>query len=296
MGSDKGGSDKRRFGGGHQLPGGTGPGPETTPLDEGLKLEEDDISLDRDEPDRSASPGGGIYFKLGVAAVVAAGLVVILLVILSPSSHRRPGPGVTGPSVGSDAGKLSSQVAALAKQVQDLRQDVKDIRTDLDQVARDLKKIKPLSGAPAGSGGAAALTSRLDARLAKIRARLRRLEKAKTAQRLNALDGRLVRLRVKVDRLTKAPAGRRPAARSSRAATKTAPVKRPPIKRASRSFFADPTAGRTRLTVHRVADGETLYRIARKYGVTVADLRRWNNNLDPTKVRKGMKLKVYLRP
>ncbi|MBU1740418.1 MAG: LysM peptidoglycan-binding domain-containing protein [Proteobacteria bacterium] len=300
MGSDKGGSEKRRFGGDRQLPGGAGPGPEATPLDEGLKLEDDDISLDRDEPGRSASLGGGIYFKLGVAAVVAAGLVVILLVILSSSSRRPTGPGGAGPGIGSDPVKLSSQMAALAKKVQELKQDVKDIRTDLEQVARDLKKIKPLSGAAGGRVNATALMSRLnrglDDRLTKIKTRLRRLEKAKTALRLTALNGRLKRLQGRVDRLAKARAGRRPAARSTRAGPKAGQVKRPPAKRTGRSFFDDPSSGRTRLRVHRVEEGETLYRIARKYGVAVTDLRRWNDNIDPTKVRKGMKLKVHLRP
>lgn len=44
-------------------------------------------------------------------------------------------------------------------------------------------------------------------------------------------------------------------------------------------------------TYHTVAKGETLYRIARQYGVTVDDLKAWNN-LTSNLIKVGQKLRV----
>ena len=43
---------------------------------------------------------------------------------------------------------------------------------------------------------------------------------------------------------------------------------------------------------HRIARGETLYSIARKYGVTVDLLQRSNNITDPTRLRSGQELTI----
>lgn len=44
--------------------------------------------------------------------------------------------------------------------------------------------------------------------------------------------------------------------------------------------------------VHRIARGETLYSIAKKYGVTVDLLQRSNGITDPTRLRSGQKLTI----
>ena len=44
--------------------------------------------------------------------------------------------------------------------------------------------------------------------------------------------------------------------------------------------------------VHRIATGETLYSIARKYGVTVDLLQRSNGITDPTRLRSGQELTI----
>ena len=44
--------------------------------------------------------------------------------------------------------------------------------------------------------------------------------------------------------------------------------------------------------VHRIATGETLYSIARKYGVTVDLLQRTNGITDPTRLRTGLELTI----
>ncbi|GAA5335650.1 MULTISPECIES: LysM peptidoglycan-binding domain-containing M23 family metallopeptidase [Thermus] len=46
--------------------------------------------------------------------------------------------------------------------------------------------------------------------------------------------------------------------------------------------------------VHTVAPGETLYGIARRYGVRVEDLARWNGLSDPNRIRAGQVLWVGL--
>lgn len=54
-------------------------------------------------------------------------------------------------------------------------------------------------------------------------------------------------------------------------------------------------SGRGEWTEHTVRTGETLDRIARDYGVTVADLKAWNG-LRTNTIRSGQRLEVYERP
>ncbi|MBT3182810.1 MAG: LysM peptidoglycan-binding domain-containing protein [Deltaproteobacteria bacterium] len=46
------------------------------------------------------------------------------------------------------------------------------------------------------------------------------------------------------------------------------------------------------VSVYSVQSGDTLWSIARKYKVTIAQLQKWNNLTDPSKVKPGVKLKV----
>ena len=47
--------------------------------------------------------------------------------------------------------------------------------------------------------------------------------------------------------------------------------------------------------IHKVQSGENLSLIARKYGVTVSQICKWNNIKDPSKIRVGQKLEIYLK-
>ena len=46
-------------------------------------------------------------------------------------------------------------------------------------------------------------------------------------------------------------------------------------------------------TKHKLKSGESLYLVARKYGITTKDLVAWNNIQDPKKVRAGTILKIH---
>ena len=47
--------------------------------------------------------------------------------------------------------------------------------------------------------------------------------------------------------------------------------------------------------IHKVKEGENLSIIARKYGVTVKQICKWNNIKDPSKIRIGQKLEIFLK-
>lgn len=49
---------------------------------------------------------------------------------------------------------------------------------------------------------------------------------------------------------------------------------------------------RLRFTYHRIRNGETLSTIARKYGVTVSQIKSWNG-LRSTRINAGKRLKIY---
>ena len=49
----------------------------------------------------------------------------------------------------------------------------------------------------------------------------------------------------------------------------------------------------TTCLVHRVQKGETLYVISKKYGVTVAEIQRWNALPSPDRISIGQELKIY---
>ena len=48
------------------------------------------------------------------------------------------------------------------------------------------------------------------------------------------------------------------------------------------------------LIVYVVKKGDTLTKIAHRYGVTVADLVRWNNIANPNLILVGQKIRIYL--
>lgn len=58
-----------------------------------------------------------------------------------------------------------------------------------------------------------------------------------------------------------------------------------------RTPATEPTTVQSAVTTHSVKRGETLTRIAKKYGVSVSDIKKWNN-LQSTFLRAGQKLKI----
>jgi membrane-bound lytic murein transglycosylase D len=44
--------------------------------------------------------------------------------------------------------------------------------------------------------------------------------------------------------------------------------------------------------VHQLAAGESLWSIAQRYGVSVDDIKRWNNIKDTTRLPIGLRLTV----
>jgi membrane-bound lytic murein transglycosylase D len=65
---------------------------------------------------------------------------------------------------------------------------------------------------------------------------------------------------------------------------------------ASRSSGQRAAPYSSRQVIHQVGSGETLQRISRRYGVTVADVARWNG-LDPAAaVRPGRRLSIWTAP
>ena len=84
------------------------------------------------------------------------------------------------------------------------------------------------------------------------------------------------------------PAGARrstvAAAHSSAEAARSA--RRPPPVRAQKARASSP------LSVHVIHRGDTLWSVSKQYGVTVADLKKWNGIRDHRAVRVGQKLRV----
>lgn len=46
-------------------------------------------------------------------------------------------------------------------------------------------------------------------------------------------------------------------------------------------------------TAHTVVKGETLYAIARRYGVTITEIQQWNELPSPDRISEGQQLKIY---
>lgn len=59
------------------------------------------------------------------------------------------------------------------------------------------------------------------------------------------------------------------------------------------SVASDGTVTRTIVKTHKVKRGETMSKIASRYGVTVADIKKWNK-LKSNKLRRGQKLKINI--
>jgi membrane-bound lytic murein transglycosylase D len=68
----------------------------------------------------------------------------------------------------------------------------------------------------------------------------------------------------------------------------------PELYRASRLAAAQPAASGAASAArsHRVARGETLSHIAKRYGITVSALRSANNGLDPRRIRVGQTVRL----
>ena len=62
----------------------------------------------------------------------------------------------------------------------------------------------------------------------------------------------------------------------------------------SRPQVASSTSGLKKI-VHRVRRGESLYKIARRYGTSVGSIRKWNNLRNASLIYPGQRIKIYKR-
>jgi len=119
----------------------------------------------------------------------------------------------------------------------------------------------------------------LDGRIKRIEQRLARMEQRHEEKEKDSnLAERLERIEKAISRQT-AASGIPPV---SRPVPAEKPDKHEPAARQenSRSIF------------HEVAEGETLFKISRIYGVSVDDLRRWNNMHPDEGIRSGQRLRI----
>lgn len=69
------------------------------------------------------------------------------------------------------------------------------------------------------------------------------------------------------------------------------PISRPQADTAKQE---QPTAKPdTTVVVYIVAQGDNLFKLAQRYGVTIAEIQQWNNLPSPDKISIGQKLKIY---
>ncbi len=208
---------------------------------------------------------------------------------------------------------LAGRVKALekmAKQVEPSEAHTAASLADLETRVQNLERSAPKAGAAAGV--AAASLALMETRLQKIEAtlaktteslhkvrapvsdpelslRLERLEKAsaaasraasrKQAARLRELDKRLKEISQRLGAL--ALAQKRNAARLAKLGRQASQASAPPPPRVTRPSPrpASKPAPKARLVTHTVRRGQTLYGLARRYGVKVDDIRRWNPKL-----------------
>jgi LysM repeat protein len=70
------------------------------------------------------------------------------------------------------------------------------------------------------------------------------------------------------------------------------PAAKATSKKSTKDSPPKPAAAKTTSKTHTLASGETLYRLASKYGVSVAAIQKANNIKNPNAMREGMKLVI----
>ncbi len=75
--------------------------------------------------------------------------------------------------------------------------------------------------------------------------------------------------------------------------TESAPSIKPVSNDAPVELSVPKTTAQKKTVTHKVRSGETLWDIARKHSVTIAQLQKWNNLNDPSSVRSGTTLKIF---
>ena len=257
------------------------------PLDDPVPpVGDDDIMLDRD-PGRLRSGGvagglvsGGRYFKFAVIGLVAAGLILMLVLLLNSSSTTKQGKGRTkGPTLAQTWDKVNG----LERRFTRTERRMTTMTGRLDMVEQALSKRQPSAGGAVSSRRLGRRVSQVSGEVTRLRGSVKRLR-----DQVASLETRLARLQKRLASLTAAPPA--PPARS---ATRRSSSR---SSRSSRSFFSykQPQGGKARRVVYRVKGGDTLYSVARRHKVTVTDIRRWNK-LEGNTVKKGQKLVIYRR-
>ena len=167
--------------------------------------------------------------------------------------------------------EVSPQVVpgATAERVAKLEKDVQDLMLRMVTLEKELKAVR-------GKAGAVTKLSELSAKLAALQNRLDNL----------ALEARMANLARRAGNPSPAPAA---PARNKPAASRPS---RKPAAAASARPAAKPRTPRKKTYV--VRKGDSLFSIAVRYKVTVAQLKKWNHFKKGQTLKAGSKLVIYL--
>jgi membrane-bound lytic murein transglycosylase D len=130
----------------------------------------------------------------------------------------------------------------------------------------------------------------LENRIKRVEQRLARLEQTDHKSSIHEEKGKELNasLNERVEKLERAIS--RPESIVGPAPIKPSPLEKQP--RSDHQAKPQPLEKGKRAGFHQVVEGDTLFKISRLYGVSVDDLRRWNNMPAGDGIRTGQKLRV----
>jgi LysM repeat protein len=181
----------------------------------------------------------------------------------------------TTPKAGAAAGVAAASLALMETRLH-------KIEATLAQTSESLRKVRAPVADPE-------LMQRLE-RLEKAGGAAKRPSDKQLAERAKKIDQRLVNIDKRLAELTKAQAltSRHLAGvmdktkeQPAKPATRISHLNQKPEKKPEKRV--EKPQHKTRLVTHTVRRGQTLYGLARRYGVKVADIRRWNPKLQNRK-------------
>jgi LysM repeat protein len=182
------------------------------------------------------------------------------------------------PKAGAAAGVAAASLGLMETRLQ-------KIEATLSQTSESLRKVRAPVTDPE-------LMQRLE-RLEKAVGQAKQPEDKKLGERAKNIDKRLTNIDKRLAELAKAQAltsrhlagvmdqRKKAPAQSASPPQPASPAKAEPGKKPERKIEKPPP--KTRMVTHTVRRGQTLYGLARRYGVKVDDIRRWNPKLQTRK-------------